>query len=214
MLSRRTRTVWICFASAMTLLIVVLSFGESRRGRGFEIAAETSGISALERDPIFRISQPLDRERWTGIVIHHLGRPGGDPEGIARMHRSQGLNEAGGLGYHFVIGNGNGLGDGIIHLGTRWAQQLPGAHVAGDAGHYHNRHSIGICLVGNGDRRPFTDRQIKSLVSLIDRLQRQLELPHGSVRLCRDLVPGASSPGQYFPMVRLSEELPRLVAVD
>src|SRR5207249_11104331 len=93
-------------------------------------------------DPIFQLKSPLDRQRWTGIVIHHLGEPAGDADSVTRKHLSYGYK---GLGYHFLIGNGNGLGDGVVHVGYRWNEQLPGAHVLGPAGTAHNQHSIGIC---------------------------------------------------------------------
>ncbi len=43
--------------------------------------------------------------RWTCIVIHHSADDRGTPESIDRAHRQRGWDE---LGYHFVIGNGDG----------------------------------------------------------------------------------------------------------
>ena len=112
------------------------------------------------------------------------------------------------LGYHFLIGNGNGMGDGVIHVGERWVKQLPGAHARGSDADYHNRHSIAICLFGNGDRRRFTDRQAVQLMDLVGRLQRELNIPASAVRLHRDVAPGlTSSPGDFFPAVQLEQRL-------
>ena len=157
-------------------------------------------------DPIFQIAQPLDRHRWTGIVVHHLGEPAGDADSINRQHVSLGYQ---GLGYHFLIGNGNGLGDGVVHVGYRWNQQQPGAHVPGktNLAAHHNQHSIGICLVGNGDRRGFTDRQLAQLQTLIHRLQTELDIPSDNVLLHRDLVQQATSPGKFFPAAQFREQL-------
>ena len=199
--------VWVSFLAAMTITIGVLSI-DRREARGGFLAANITEVPAAaidaERDPLFSLDAPLDTQRWTGIVVHHLGKLAGDAESVHRLHLSHGLQ---GLGYHFVIGNGNGLGDGVIHVGYRWNQQQPGAHVAGPAGDSHNLHSIGICLVGNGDRRSFTDKQIEQLNRLVQRLQRQLNIPAHNVRLNRDLVAGTDNPGRFFPAGRFREQL-------
>ena len=177
----------------------------SMAGRGFPLTNLADIDEVLEgRDTIFDINAPLDRDRWTGIVIHHLGRPFGTAESIHRQHLGYGYQ---GLGYHFIIGNGNGLADGEIHVGYRWDDQLPGAHVVGTAGSEHNAHSIGICLVGNGDRHPFTDRQMTHLIRLIQRLQQELRIPRESIWLHSDLADGIQNPGRFFASGQLQEQL-------
>ena len=109
-----------------------------------------------------------------------------------------------GLGYHFVIGNGVGMSDGEIHVGRRWLDQLPGAHGAGVRGDHYNRTSIGVCLVGNGDRRRFSDAQIQRLAQLTSSLARELGIPADRVLLHSDLS-GARSPGAFFPEARFRE---------
>ena len=205
---RRTGVVWLTFGLAMTLVVVVLKRDEVKWPGGF-LATNLSSINGPANQPkpaapIFRIDAPVDQERWKGIVIHHLGAPAGDAESIHRLHRSYGFH---GLGYHFLIGNGNGLGDGVVHVGYRWNQQLPGVHTIGPNADYHNQHSIGICLIGNGDRRPFTDRQIRNLQILVDGLQRGLELPRHVVKLHRDTAPEVSSPGKFFPAAEFQSQL-------
>ena len=199
--SRRTGVVWLIFAVAMTLVVGLFSLAEGGLTGDSFIAAK---ITAVEDDPVFQLTAELQPDRWTGIVIHHLGRPAGDAESIHRLHQSFGYH---GLGYHFIIGNGNGLGDGIIQVGYRWDQQLPGAHVVGPAGETHNAHSIGICLVGDGDRRAFTRSQMESLISLVQRLQRRLEIPARRVFLHRDLSDEVTSPGRYFATAQLDEQV-------
>lgn len=193
----------------MTLVTGILALGQSGSRSGFVAASVTTfggGQNADGLDAVFQIEAPLDRQRWDGIVIHHLGEPAGDAEYIHRLHTSYGYQ---GLGYHFVIGNGNGMGDGVIHVGYRWNEQLPGAHVMGPAGREHNQHSIGICLVGNGDRRAFTDNQLRQLVLLVRALQRELSIPADHVYLHRDLARGTNSPGRMFPAAELREQLLR-----
>ncbi len=191
---------------AMTLVVGLLTLQDvGTAGGGFLVAANLSllGDQPID-DPVFQTEAELDRQRWTGIVIHHSGEPAGDGETIGRFHVSRGLQ---GLGYHFIIGNGNGLGDGVTHVGYRWNEQLPGAHVAGALGQVHNQHSIGICLVGNGDRRSFTEAQMSRLISLVQRLQQELRIPADEVYLHQDLAEGVSSPGRFFSGARLQEQL-------
>lgn len=188
----------------MTLVMGAFSFRSSQVHGGF-LAANLGTLGEQSRDEaggLFKVdAELLD---WTGIVIHHLGEPAGDPQSIHRQHLALGYQ---GLGYHFLIGNGNGLGNGIIRAGYRWEEQLPGAHVGGPAGAEHNARSIGICLIGNGDRRGFTDAQIEQLVALVRALQRELAIPADRVFLHRDLSDGTTSPGSFFPAARIREQL-------
>ena len=197
--------VWLSFLGAITLLIGLLTLGERGLQRGFLIATNLAAVRPEPGlDPIFRTEVAPDPRRWTGIVIHHLGLPAGDADRVHRLHLSYGYD---GLGYHFLVGNGSGLGDGSVHVGYRWNRQLPGAHVVGPAGDHHNRRSIGICLIGNGDRRTFTESQMRSLISLVRRLQRELGLPAEAVVLHRDVASGLSSPGRFFEAARFKERL-------
>ena len=182
--------------------LLAMKNGQSHSGFLLTSVDVLGGKSAC--DSIFEIARPLDRQRWTGIVIHHSGEPAGDADSIAREHLNLGYQ---GLGYHFLIGNGNGLGDGVVHVGYRWNEQLPGAHVFGPKGAFHNQHSIAICLIGNGDRRQFTDRQMAQLVSLVQQLQTELHIPAKNVCLHRDLTAQTSSPGTFFAAARLQEQL-------
>jgi hypothetical protein len=194
----------------MTLAVGVLALGERPGPGGFEfplldvsiIPAENSGGGRL--DAIFRVDSTLDRERWQGIVIHHIGAPSGDAESIHKLHQSFGWD---GLGYHFVIGNGNQMEDGVVHVGYRWDRQLPGVHTAGPDADWYNRQTIGICLVGNGQRRPFTSKQNRAVASLVQALQRELDLPADRVWLHRDVASGALGPGQHFPEAQFRAQL-------
>ncbi len=206
-LSRRTQIVWISFVASMTLVVGLLALSRNSTPGGFLAASVTTfGEDASQHlNPIYDIKAPLDQQRWTGIVIHHLGEPAGDADYVHRLHQSYGFQ---GLGYHFLLGNGNGLGDGVIHVGYRWNEQLPGAHTMGDAGIVHNQRSIGICLIGNGDRRGFTDSQLQQLILLVRSLQQQFEIPASSVHLHREVAAGAtSSPGRRFPAAQFREQL-------
>ena len=92
-----------------------------------------------------------------------------------RNHRSKGWDE---LGYHFVIGNGNGSGDGQIEVGPRWHKQKHGAHCKTLDNHF-NEHGIGICLVGDFTKTKPTRKQIASLTHLAASLCSQCGIsPH------------------------------------
>ncbi len=196
--------VWSIFVAAMSMVSALLAMHDPAPTSGFLL----TNVDVIGRRPtgdsILQISKPLDRQRWTGIVIHDSGAPAGDADSIHREHLSLGYK---GLGYHFLIGNGNGLGDGVVHVGFRWNEQLPGAHVLGPHAAHHNQHSIAICLIGNGDRRPFTDNQLTQLAILVGHLQQQLRIPAKNVRLHRDLNPQASSPGRFFPVANFQQQL-------
>jgi len=204
--SRRTQCVFAAFAVAMTAAMALLALDTPRQAGGFPLMAITplEDRPEAESDRLFNTEADLDRDRWTGIVIHHLGEPFGTPESIHRRHLSWGYQ---GLGYHFLVGNGNGLSNGQIHVGYRWIEQLPGAHVVGEAGLEHNEHSIGICLVGNGDSQPFTDRQIRHLTRLVQRLQQEFGIPEDAVQLHAELAVDISSPGILFPRGEFRSQL-------
>lgn len=108
----------------------------------------------------------IPRGRWTHIVVHHSGIEDGNAKAYDGAHRRRGMEH--GLAYHFVIGNGRDSGDGEIEIGPRWLKQLHGGHVRSE---YHNEHGIGICLVGNFQRRRPGSRQLASLHALIDWLR-------------------------------------------
>ncbi len=165
---------------------------------------------------------------WRCIVLHHSGGPSGSAEAFDRWHR-EGRKWEGGLGYHFVIGNGNGSGDGQIEAGSRWTSQAVGAHAA-SPGNQYNEQGVGICLVGNfssaaelarpkadagtgaapaGARLP-TGRQIDSLRFLMLYLCLKLGLTPEDMIGHRD-VPKAHTlcPGGNFPLESFRRELRR-----
>ena len=138
-----------------------------------------------------RVDAPL--RQWRAIVLHHSGTLGGSAAAFDKTHRLiRGWNS---LGYHFVIGNGRGAGDGEIEVGPRWRAQQEGAHARG-----LNSSAIGICLVGNFMKHPPTARQMASLKSLTIYLQERFSIPAKHVYLHSE-VSGASTlcPGKRFP---------------
>ncbi|MDO8630422.1 MAG: N-acetylmuramoyl-L-alanine amidase [Phycisphaerales bacterium] len=115
--------------------------------------------------------------RWTTVVIHHSATATGSARSFDKSHRDKGWDE---LGYHFVIGNGTGSGDGVIEVGSRWHSQKHGAHCK-TPDNYFNEHGIGVCLVGDFTRTRPTPRQMESLRRLTAFLSDQCGISVGRV---------------------------------
>lgn len=221
----RTAIVWAVFVTAMTAVAGLLLLTETPGTRGIEAAAMhntlrgargtsenlSSSKNGASWAPLPSATE-LDLKRWRMIVVHHSGSMAGTTAEMDASARRSGLD---GLGYHFVIGNGSGLSDGVVDAGYRWNNQMAGAHVArpwqatdeesrliDDV----NTHAIGICLIGNGDRQPFTEGQLRSLIDLVQSLQRELDIPRSRVVLHADLAE-VSSPGRFFPVGRFETHI-------
>lgn len=145
---------------------------------------------------------PLSRE-WRHIVVHHSASPTGSAASFDKAHRDRGWD---GLGYHFVIGNGSGSGDGQVEVGYRWTRQLAGAH----AGNYeYNQHGVGICLVGDFEHNgPPSARQMASLRQLIGFLQARANIASAQV-IGHGSVPSRNTecPGRHLDMNALRASL-------
>lgn len=145
--------------------------------------------------------------RWKRIVIHHSGTAEGTIKGMNEYHLKVRKMENG-LAYHFVIGNGRGMGDGEIYVGNRWRRQINGGHLAQAS---LNDTSLGICLVGNFDTTSPTPRQMQSLIALVAALQRRCGLSHSAVVTHQQMsASGTRCPGKNFPLQSLKESLRRL----
>ena len=205
----RSAIVWGVLVGAMTTVGGVLLMVDGGRRSpldGMRLPSATallavSGPRSVEA--VLDTRHPLDRERWQAIMVHHSGRAYGTAESIEAQHRAMGLR---GLGHHFVIGNGNGLGDGELFVGRRWLEQLPGAHAAGDHARadWFNRHSISICLVGDGNRRGFTEAQVTRLLEVVSALADELGIPADRIVLHSDEA-DVADPGVRFPAATFRE---------
>ncbi len=160
----------------------------------------TVSVKPHKRAKPYIISQ-LDRyfvRDWKYIVIHHSASAGGSAVEFDRYHREKRRWENG-LGYHFVIGNGNGTPDGEIEIGNRWINQIDGAHAGVEE---YNHYGIGICLVGNFNESSPTAAQMASLSALVEYLQDRCHITSENVimhRHCRQ----TDCPGRNFPYYKL-----------
>ena len=104
-----------------------------------------------------------------------------------------------GIGYHFVIGNGNGMGDGEIEPTYRWREQMHGAHAGKTE---YNQHGIGICLVGNFQETHPSSAQLASVKRLVATLKHEYKVPSENVIAHKD-VKATACPGKNFPLAEV-----------
>lgn len=144
---------------------------------------------------------------WKYVVVHHTASERGDVESINEEHQKK-KDASGkpwlGIGYHFLIGNGNGMPDGEIEPTFRWRQQLQGAH-AGSSDPVYNQQGIGICLVGNFENHEPSAKQLASLKKLVRSLKGTYKISAKDVIGHRD-VRATECPGKLFPMEEVASE--------
>lgn len=144
-------------------------------------------------------SLKVDVQRWRHIVLHHSGIEDGNAKAYDSGHRRRGMEY--GLAYHFVIGNGRDSGDGEIEIGPRWLKQQRGGHVRNSA---VNENGIGICLVGNFEKRRPGAKQLAAAYSLVDYLRAGLVHPKHNVTVHRWVDRNHTvCPGRNFPFAEL-----------
>lgn len=148
------------------------------------------------------LSLKIQRGRWRYVVVHHSGIEAGNARSYGAAHKRRGMEN--GLAYDFVIGNGKDSGDGEIEIGPRWLKQIDGGHVRNQ---FFNTHGIGICLVGNFEKRRPGERQMRSLTALIDWLRDEAPLgakPKFTVHRWVDKN-HTVCPGRYFPYAAMKK---------
>ena len=135
---------------------------------------------------------------WRYIVLHHSAASSGSYDQIDAEHRK--ILGIDGCGYHFVIGNGNGSGDGQIEVAQRWNNQKQGVHCRNAKSHDVDEYGIGICLVGDLDKSPPTPRQIAAAKALVAHLSSRYEIVQARVQTHSHLAATKTvCPGRHFP---------------
>lgn len=171
--------------------------------------APLSGITLTSVDvsgrPADRLFGSAPSHAWQAIVIHDSNTLQGSSRTLNELHEKMGRK---GLGYHFVINNGRGEADGLIEVGFRWTRQLPGAYVEGQGAEWFNRNAIGICLIGDTDRQPLTQAQLRELVWLVQQLQRQYNIPGDKVVVQMGEQASVTFPHLWFRQQLLNPTLP------
>ncbi|HYO08288.1 MAG TPA: N-acetylmuramoyl-L-alanine amidase [Tepidisphaeraceae bacterium] len=147
-------------------------------------------------DAVFETQQPVGPNRWKYIYIHHSNSASGNAISLGQP--------AGGLGDHFLIGNGDGCEDGEIQIGQLWNQQLSARPPAG--ANKIDPACISICLVGDFDQTVPTQTQLRRLTQLVNALQSQLHVADESVLLI-DQSKSPAGIGRYFPKTAFRQQL-------
>lgn len=211
-------TFLICTAGVASLVFVVgLRVSRADEKRGWMIPRRALlGLAGERSLPSGRSEKTPSSAQWMAevpetawefILIHHSATQAGSVQVIHEDHRQR-KDAAGnswlGIGYHFVIGNGNGMLDGAIEPTFRWNEQLHGAH-SGNA--MFNSRGIGICLIGDFEKTPPSRAQMESVRELV----RVLATRHGITRanlMGHEAVKATACPGKYFPLKELRMVLP------
>ena len=150
-------------------------------------------------------------KRWKYIVIHHSAGNYGNIQFLQKVHRQrQAGDPIDAIPYHYIIGNGNGLGIGKIASDWRQTYDIWGSHVS-FKNKDHNFRGLGICLIGNFEKQTVPDLQYQSLVRLTKTLMSKYDIPttnvsgHGHTK-------GESTkcPGKYFPMQRFKKDIAKM----
>ncbi|HLH27453.1 MAG TPA: peptidoglycan recognition family protein, partial [Acidimicrobiales bacterium] len=171
--------------------------GKAPAGSAARLEPFIAGASATE------LFYPEKADRpWRYIVLHHSASAAGNYDEIDREHRK--LLGYDGCGYHFVIGNGNGSGDGQIEIAQRWNGQKQGVHCRNARSHDVDEYGIGICLVGDLDQQPPTPRQIAATRALVDYLSRRYRIDPSHITTHAHLAATPTvCPGKFFPAVEV-----------
>jgi N-acetylmuramoyl-L-alanine amidase len=142
--------------------------------------------------------------RWRYIVIHHSAGDFGSIEFLQRVHRErQPHDPIDAIPYHYVIGNGNGLGMGEIANDWRQKYGLWGSHLSAN-NTIRNALGIGICLIGNFERSQVPQAQFATLVELTKELMLRHDIPAANVKGHGSIEGEATKcPGRNFPMESL-----------
>lgn len=174
-------------------------------GQQLEIpAGAAAGYSYIGN--VVNVTRGLSNLRkWQYIVGHHSGIENGNAAIYDRFHRER-MRMPNGLAYHFVIGNGRDSGNGEIEIGDRWKKQLQGGHVSN---HHVNDVGIGICVVGNFEKRKPGARQIAAFTELVHYLKNDLLGGRPNFTVHRE-VDGSQTlcPGRHFPVAQMHRLFP------
>jgi hypothetical protein len=135
---------------------------------------------------------------WRYIVLHHSASATGNYDQIDQEHRK--ILGYDGCGYHFVIGNGTGSGDGQIEVAQRWNNQKQGVHCRNARSHDVDEYGIGICLVGDLDKQPPTPRQVAASQALVEYLSQHYRIKPTNISTHSHLAATPTvCPGKFFP---------------
>jgi hypothetical protein len=107
---------------------------------------------------------------WDRVEVYYSQTAGGKADELALLTRLENGNKS---EFHFVIGNGNGAGDGVIEAGQYWQLQRL----------CHGRNGVvRICVISDGRTGSVTDHQIKRTNALVECLLRTFDISPRSIQ--------------------------------
>ncbi len=149
----------------------------------------------------------------TKYLVIHTSATGGHPskvtaEAIKRYHVNvRGWRD---VGYHYLIDY-----EGVVTKGR--PDMVNGAHARGI-----NAKSLGICVLGHGDKYDFSEAQYEALYTLLRKLQKKYNVPTKNVighrelyvlvergELAQRFVTNKSCPGKKISMINIRSQLAR-----
>lgn len=147
-------------------------------------------------DAIFQTPAPVQPGRWRYVYVHHSRTDAGSAATLGESPD--------GLADHFVIGNGDGCGDGEVQIAQRWQRQKPAGRVAGVDS--IDSACVSICLIGDFNRARPTETQVRRLAQLVSALQARCDIPAANIHF-RETDSTPAGIGHYFPAVALRGRL-------
>jgi hypothetical protein len=191
--SQRKLIVFTALLAVMTVtsaLLLALAPAPLTPGTASSLLASGTPDSL---EAVFQTSKPVEPTRWNKIYVHQSRTASGNASTLAEA--------AGGLADHFVIGNGEGSGDGEIQIAQRWHhQKAAGRAPGGDAS------CISICLIGDFNATGPTPTQLHRLTQLLAALQDRCAIPAGNVQLI-DTDTTSAGVGRQFPTAAVRGQL-------
>jgi hypothetical protein len=134
-------------------------------------------------------ASPLQGSRWNYIMIYEsadlsasaASLAGGFTGGSSHISRPK-------ANFHFVIDSafsGPDTVDGGLEVGTSWQSQDDGAYAGWPSSRSYSfspyKDAVGICLAADLSRKPPSETQLQSLLSLVRQLQNRLSIPRDRV---------------------------------
>ncbi|MBP8606191.1 MAG: hypothetical protein KBI46_10190 [Phycisphaerae bacterium] len=165
----RNVTVLFCLIASMTVGAAVLMALDNHR----PITGAYSLSSYLRLDPVedaVRNTMSVPAGQWQEVEIFYSRTSGGNADELGLM---MGLTTGSSPEFHFVVGNGNGAGDGHIQASDLWKLQRL----------CHGRPGVvRICVIGDGSSNSVTDFQIKRTITLVESLVHTFNISPQRVR--------------------------------
>ncbi|MCL2648019.1 MAG: hypothetical protein FWD61_13580 [Phycisphaerales bacterium] len=214
---KRVATVLASLVGALTLSAAALLLMDGGSGSGVPLAMGVEHWSLAEQ---LQTRVPLQSGAWNCIIIYESGDQAGDAAALADgfLNGEQTPHPVRPKAdFHFVIDSArspNGT-DGWLETGTAWREQKVGVPYAGwpDVRYhnilsYHPRYKpVGVCFIGDLDRKPISEAQHRTLVQLVRELQDRLNIDKKYVYFQWQLesnVPASQTQKEYADFFRNS----------